>query len=98
MAIVAGFDEHQRRITFDVLDTESGEVSRGWIDATPVAVAAWVRCFVGREVYVAVEAWTGWLFVANALAAAGVVGASVRADVRTWPSSGPPQTARERLV
>ena len=56
-----------------------------------------VRCFVGREVHDAVEACTGWLFVANALAAAGVVGASGRADVRTWPSSGPPNTARERL-
>jgi hypothetical protein len=27
--------------TFDALDTESGEVSRGRIDATPAAVKAW---------------------------------------------------------
>ena len=45
----------------------------------------------------AVEACTGWLFVANALAAAGVVGASGRADVRSWPSSCPPKTARDDL-
>ena len=70
MAIVAGFDVHRRQITFDALDTESGEVSRGRIDATPAAVGAWVRRFEG-EVMVAVEACTGWLFVCDALVAAG---------------------------
>jgi transposase len=72
MAIVAGFDVHRRQIAFDALDTETGEVSRGRIDATPAAVAAWVRRFEG-EVEVAVEACTGWLFVCDALAAAGAV-------------------------
>jgi hypothetical protein len=70
MAIVAGFDVHRRQITFDALDTETGEVSRGRVDATPAAVGAWVRRFEG-EVKVAVEACTGWLFVCDALAAAG---------------------------
>jgi hypothetical protein len=45
MAIVAGFDVHRRQITFDALDTETGEVSRGRIDATPAAVGAWVSRF-----------------------------------------------------
>jgi transposase len=70
MAIVAGFDVHRRQITFDALDTETGEVTRGRIDATPAAVRAWTRRFEG-EVKVAVEACTGWLFVCDALAAAG---------------------------
>jgi transposase len=70
MAIVAGFDVHRRQITFDALDTETGEVSRGRIDASPAAVGAWVRRFEG-DVKVAVEACTGWLFVCDALAAAG---------------------------
>ena len=48
MAIVAGFDVHRRQITFDALDTETGEVSRGRIDATPAAVHAWVKRFEGR--------------------------------------------------
>ena len=43
MAIVAGVDVHRRQITFDALDCESGEVSRGRIDATPAAVARWVE-------------------------------------------------------
>src|SRR4051812_20203476 len=73
MAIVAGFDVHRAQITFDALDTESGEVMRGRIDATPAAVAGWTERFAGREVEVAVEACTGWLFVCDALVAAGAV-------------------------
>jgi transposase len=71
MAIVAGFDVHRRQITFEVLDTETGEVSRGRIDATPAAVGAWAGRFTGRDLQVAVEACTGWLFVCDALRAAG---------------------------
>jgi transposase len=71
MAIVAGFDVHRAQITFDALDTETGEVSRGRIDATPAAVARWAKRFGGREIDVAVEACTGWLFVCDALVEAG---------------------------
>jgi hypothetical protein len=46
---------------------------RGRIDATPAAVKRWARRFDGREVHVAVEACTGWLFVCDALVAAGAV-------------------------
>jgi transposase len=73
MAIVAGFDVHRAQITFDALDTESGEVSRGRIDATPSAVTHWAERFDGREIDVAVEACTGWLFVCDALVTAGAV-------------------------
>jgi hypothetical protein len=73
MAIVAGFDVHRAQITFDALDTVSGEVSRGRIDATPAAVARWTERFDGRAIDVAVEACTGWLFVCDALVAAGAV-------------------------
>jgi hypothetical protein len=41
-AIVAGFDVHRRQITFDAVDTETGEVLCGKIDSTPVAVEEWV--------------------------------------------------------
>jgi transposase len=46
-------------------------VSRGRIDATPAAVARWCERFDGREIRVAVEACTGWLFVCDALVGAG---------------------------
>jgi transposase len=73
MAIVAGFDVHRAQITFDALDTDSGEVTRGRIDATPAAVTRWVERFAGQRIDVAVEACTGWLFVCDALVAAGAV-------------------------
>jgi hypothetical protein len=73
MAIVAGFDVHRAQITFDALDDETGELSRGRIAADPDAVRRWVERFAGRAVHVAVEACTGWLFVCEALENAGAV-------------------------
>jgi transposase len=73
VAIVARFDVHRAQITLDALDTETGEVTRGRIDSTPAAVARWTARFAGREIHVAVEACTGWLFVCDALAAAGAM-------------------------
>ena len=74
MGIVdAGFDIHRSQITFDALDTETGEISTGRIDATPAAVEKWVERFPDREVHVAVEACTGWYFVCRALERAGAV-------------------------
>jgi transposase len=72
-AIIAGFDVHLRQITFDCLDSQTGEVTRGRIAATPAAVGEWVARFAGRVVHVAMEACTGWLFVAEAVARAGGV-------------------------
>jgi transposase len=60
---------HRAQITFDALDTDTGELRRGRIDATPAAVER----FAGHEVHVALEACTGWLFVARALERAGAV-------------------------
>jgi hypothetical protein len=57
--VVAGFDIHRSQITFDALDTETGEISTGRIDATPAAVEKWVKRFPDREVHVAVEARAG---------------------------------------
>ena len=74
MSIVdAGFDVRRRQITFDALDTETGEVLTGRTASTPEAVAAWVERFPGKDVHVAVEACTGWYFVCRALQRAGAV-------------------------
>ncbi|MGH8301455.1 MAG: IS110 family transposase, partial [Steroidobacteraceae bacterium] len=70
-AIIAGFDVHMRQITFDCLDSETGEVTRGRIASEPGAVSDWMGQFPGREVHVAVEACTGWLFVARAVQVCG---------------------------
>ncbi len=71
MTIVAGFDVHRTQITFDALDTDTGELTRGRIDATPTAVEHWVGRFAKHEVHVALEACTGRLFVSRALEHAG---------------------------
>ena len=78
-AIVAGFDVHLRQITFDCLDSLTGEVTRGRIAAIPAGVEEWVGRFPGRVVDVAVEACTGWLFVAQAVARAGAETVETRA-------------------
>ncbi len=72
-AIIAGFDVHLRQITFDCLDAARGEVTRGQIGSAPSPVQEWVRQFPGREVHVAIEACTGWLFVARAVEDAGAI-------------------------
>ena len=73
MAILAGFDVHRAQITFDALNTETGEVLRGRFRADREAVGEWMAQFAGEHVEVALEACTGWLFVYEVLAGAGVV-------------------------
>ena len=93
MAIVAGLDVHRAQIVFDALDTETGEVMRGRIDATPTALARWAARFAGREINVAVEACTGWLFACEALVAAGAV-AHLAEPVKTRALRGRKQRAK----
>ena len=56
MAILAGFDVHRAQITFDALNTETGEVLRGRLRADREAVGEWVGQFAGEHVQVAVQA------------------------------------------
>jgi transposase len=93
MAIVAGFDVHRAQITFDVLDLTTGEIHRGRIPATPEAVRKWVERFPGKEVHVAVEAGTGWLFVCEALAGAGAT-AHLAEPAETRALRGPKRRAK----
>jgi len=50
MAILAGFDVHRAQITFDALNTETGEVLRGRFRADREAVGEWVGQFAGEQV------------------------------------------------
>jgi transposase len=74
MPIVGGLDIHRKQVTFDYLDTGTGQVRRGQVSpADRVHLRAWLARFAGREdVAFAVEACTGWRYVAEELAAAGV--------------------------
>ena len=73
MAIVGGFDVHRQQITFNHVETETGEVHRGKISpATRVELRRWLERFDGRPAAFAVEGCTGWRFVVEELQAAGI--------------------------
>ena len=74
MPIVGGLDIHRKQITFDYLDTVTGQVRRGQIaPADREHLRGWLARFAGRDdVAFAVEGCTGWRYVAEELAAAGV--------------------------
>ena len=74
MPIVGGLDIHRKQITFDYLDTVTGQVQRGQISPADRAhLRAWLARFADCEdVMFAVEGCTGWRYVAEELAAAGV--------------------------
>jgi len=76
MPIVGGLDIHRKQITFDYVDTITGEAQRGQIaPADRAHLAGWLaRRFAGQDdVEFALEGCTGWRYVAEELSAAGVV-------------------------
>src|SRR5207302_8310564 len=74
MPIVGGLDIHRKQITFDYLDAVTGEVRRGRIaPADRAHLRSWLARFAGRDdVAFALEGCTGWRYVAEELAGAGV--------------------------
>ena len=78
-SIVGGMDIHRKQVTFDYLDLVTGEVKCGQIaPADRAGLRAWLRRFDGVPgVAFAVEACTGWRYVALCREAL-----SVRVEVR----------------
>ena len=74
MSIVGAFDVHRRQLTFDYLDTVTGEVKRGRVvPADREHLRAWLARFTGQdEVQFAVEGCTGWRYVVEELTTAGI--------------------------
>jgi transposase len=57
MAIVGGLDIHRRQITYDWIDTDSGETCRGQLSpATRLELRAWLARFTGQQADFALEA------------------------------------------
>jgi transposase len=75
MSIVGAFDVHRRQLTFDYLDTVTGELKRGRIvPADREQLRWWLSRFDGRDdVHFALEGCTGWRYVVEELTAAGIV-------------------------
>ena len=74
MSIVGAFDVHRRQLTFEYLDTVTGELRRGrMIPADRQHLRAWLARFAGQDdVHFALEGCTGWRYVVEELAAAGI--------------------------
>jgi transposase len=72
MAIVGGLDIHRRQITYDLLDTDTGETRRGQLSpATRPELRVWLEQFHGQPADFAFEGTTGWRFVAEEVMDAG---------------------------
>jgi transposase len=78
-SIAGGFDIHRKQLTFDYLDTVSGEVRRGQIaPADRGHLRSWLaRLENPQDAAFAAEACTGWRYVALRREAL-----SVRVEVR----------------
>jgi transposase len=72
MAILGGLDIHRRQITYDWIDTTSGETCRGQLSpASRLELRTWLAQFAGQPAAFALEATTGWRYVAEELQRAG---------------------------
>ena len=94
MAIVGGLDIHRRQITYDWIDTTTGETRRGQLSpATRLELRSWLAQFDGPQVDFALEATTGWRFVAEELARAGIA-AHLAEPADTRALRGPKRRAK----
>jgi transposase len=68
VTIVMGLDQHRAQITAEWIDTSTGEIARGrMVPADRQGVQRFLGRFAGQELDVALEATTGWRFVAEEL-------------------------------
>jgi transposase len=68
MAIVMGLDQHRAQITAEWIDTDTGEIGRARLSpALRGDVRRFLKRFAGQPLEVALEATTGWRFVAEEL-------------------------------
>ena len=74
MPILGGVDIHRKQLTFDWVDEQNGKWERGRIaPADRQRLAGWLTRFDGTaEVAFAFEGCTGWRYVAEEMAKAGV--------------------------
>ncbi len=73
MSIVGAFDTHRAQHTFEYVDTATGELWRGRVGGTRGELRDWLGRFMGRDdVAFVVEGCTGWRYVVEELARAGI--------------------------
>jgi transposase len=73
MAIIGGLDVHRSQITYDWVDTDSGQRQRGQLaPANRQHLRVWLGQFTGRQASFALEGCTGWRYVVEELQRAGI--------------------------
>jgi transposase len=85
VGVVCQFHIHRAQITFDALDTDTGEMTNGKIPSSREAVVGRSGAFEAQDMHVAVEACNGRYFVVRALERAGAVPElAVHAQALRW--------------
>jgi hypothetical protein len=97
VSIVMGLDQHRAQITAEWIETQTGEISRAKIrPADRETVREFLEQFAGRDgLEVALEATTGWRFVAEELHLSGSSGCT-RCSTPRRPSPPQPTVWRPR--
>jgi hypothetical protein len=86
VTIVMGLDQHRAQITFDLLDTDTGEVRGGRVrPADRESFRRFLRRFSGKRIEAALEATTGWRLLVEELRAVGALDGVLAGDRREHP-------------
>jgi transposase len=73
MGIIGGLDVHRSQITYDWIDTDSGQRQRGQLaPAHRAHLRVWLEQFAGKQAAFALEGCTGWRYVVEELKRAGI--------------------------
>ncbi len=98
MTIVGAFDLHRRQLTYDYLEVETGEVSRGRIvPADRDHLRSFLTRFVDAgEVGFSVEGCTGWRYVVEELERQG--SGLISRSRQRQPPSGARSDGRRPIV
>ena len=73
VSIIGGLDVHRRQITYDWIDTETGQQRQGRLaPASREHLRGWLEQFAGQQAAFALEGCTGWRYVVEELQLAGI--------------------------
>src|SRR5215213_5848423 len=94
MGIIGGLDVHRSQITYDWIDTDSGQRQRGQLaPAHREHLRVWLGQFAGQQAAFAVEGCTGWRYVVEELGRAGIA-AHLAEPADTSAARGPKRRAK----
>ena len=94
MGIIGGLDVHRSQITFDWIDSDSGQRERGQLaPAHREHLRMWLEQFAGQQAAFALEGCTGWRYVVEELTRAGIE-AHLAEPADTSAARGPKRRAK----